>query len=79
MFLTDSQFHHLGVSQVTPRRKTWASTNVIKAERDKGAFKTPMLRSMSQTALYMHDGRLKTLAGCEKTILALQNFDGQHV
>ena len=30
-------------------------------ERDKGAFKTPTLRSITETAPYMHDGAFKTL------------------
>ena len=34
---------------------------VTKAEKDKGAFKTPTLRSITETAPYMHDGRFNTL------------------
>ena len=30
-------------------------------EKDKGAFKTPSLRNVAQTAPYMHDGSQKTL------------------
>ena len=30
-------------------------------ERDKGAFKTPTLRSITESAPYMHDGAFKTL------------------
>jgi cytochrome c peroxidase len=32
-----------------------------KVEADKGAFKTPTLRNVANTAPYMHDGSLKTL------------------
>ena len=32
-----------------------------KIEKDKGAFKTPTVRNISQTGPYMHDGSLKTL------------------
>ena len=32
-----------------------------KVEADKGAFKTPTLRNIAQTAPYMHDGSQKTL------------------
>jgi cytochrome c peroxidase len=35
--------------------------NETKNEADKGAFKTPTLRNIAQTAPYMHDGSLKTL------------------
>ncbi|MCX6622151.1 MAG: cytochrome-c peroxidase [Acidobacteria bacterium] len=32
-----------------------------KAENDRGSFKTPCLRNVSETAPYMHDGSLRTL------------------
>jgi cytochrome c peroxidase len=32
-----------------------------KQEKDKGAFKTPTIRNITQTAPYMHDGSQKTL------------------
>jgi cytochrome c peroxidase len=34
---------------------------VSRAAKDKGAFKTPTLRSIIETAPYMHDGAFKTL------------------
>ena len=34
---------------------------VTRQEQDKGAFKTPTLRSIIETAPYMHDGSLRTL------------------
>jgi cytochrome c peroxidase len=34
---------------------------VTSVETDTGAFKTPTLRNITQTAPYMHDGSLKTL------------------
>jgi len=34
---------------------------VTKLEKDKRAFKTPTLRSITETAPYMHDGIFKTL------------------
>ncbi|MBI4543203.1 MAG: hypothetical protein HY705_09245 [Gemmatimonadetes bacterium] len=37
------------------------SVNVTKRDGDRGAFKTPILRNVAETAPYMHDGRLKTL------------------
>lgn len=57
---TDNQFHNLGVPQVGPRTEDLGRYDVTKAEQDRGAFKTPTLRSMSETAPYMHDGAFKT-------------------
>ena len=58
---TDNQFHNLGVPQVGPLKEDLGRYNVTKAEKDKAAFKTPTLRSIVETAPYMHDGALKTL------------------
>ena len=58
---TDNQFHNLGVPQVGPMKEDLGRYNVTRQERDKGAFKTPTLRSIIETAPYMHDGAFKTL------------------
>lgn len=58
---TDNQFHNLGVPQVGPLKEDLGRYNVTKRERDKGAFKTPTLRSIAETAPYMHDGVFTTL------------------
>lgn len=58
---TDNQFHNLGVPQVGPLKEDLGRFSVTKAEKDKGAFKTPTLRSITETAPYMHDGAFKTL------------------
>jgi len=57
---TDEQYHNLGVG--------WESSHVdlgrysvTRQPEDIGAFKTPTLREVAQTAPYMHDGRFKTL------------------
>ncbi len=59
---TDGKFHNIGVGFDSDGELTdlgrYAQT---KDERDKGAFKTPTLRNIAQTAPYMHDGRQKTL------------------
>ncbi len=57
---TDNQFHNLGVPQVGPLKEDLGRYYVTKAAQDKGAFKTPTLRSLSETAPYMHDGAFKT-------------------
>ncbi len=59
--LTDNQFHNLGVPQVGPMKEDLGRYNVTRAEKDKGAFKTPTLRSITETSPYMHDGAFKTL------------------
>ena len=58
---TDNQFHNLGVPQVGPMKEDLGRFNVSRAEKDRGAFKTPTLRSITETAPYMHDGAFKTL------------------
>lgn len=58
---TDNQFHNLGVPQVGPLKEDLGRYNVTRDERDKGAFKTPTLRSIAETAPYMHDGAFATL------------------
>ncbi len=58
---TDSGFHNIGVQQHGPLKEDLGRFNVSKDDIDKGAFKTPGLRSVSQTAPYMHDGSKATL------------------
>jgi len=58
---TDNQFHNLGVPQVGPMKEDLGRFVVSRAEKDRGAFKTPTLRSITDTAPYMHDGAFKTL------------------
>lgn len=70
---TDNQFHNLGVPQVGPMKEDLGRYNVTKAEKDKGAFKTPTLRSIAETAPYMHDGAFKTL---EEVLDFLNNGGG---
>lgn len=59
--LSDGLFHNLGVGwdgQRSADEGRFIITGIIK---DKGAFKTPTLRQIAQTAPYMHDGSLPTL------------------
>jgi cytochrome c peroxidase len=58
---TDNQFHNLGVPQVGPMKEDLGRYYVTRRTEDKGAFKTPTLRSIVETAPYMHDGAFKTL------------------
>lgn len=58
---TDNKFHNLGVPQVGPMKEDLGRYYVTRREQDKGAFKTPTLRSITETSPYMHDGAFKTL------------------
>ncbi|WP_315852740.1 cytochrome-c peroxidase [Pseudobythopirellula maris] len=63
--LTDEQFHNLGVGLERhvsdPQSVDWGRYAVTGAEADRGAFKTPTLRNVAQTAPYLHDGSAATL------------------
>jgi cytochrome c peroxidase len=72
---TDNQFHNLGVPQVGPLKEDLGRYYVTKAEKDKGAFKTPTLRSIIETAPYMHDGAFKTL---DEVVAFLNSGGGQN-
>ena len=58
---TDNQFHNLGVPQVGPQKEDLGRFYVTRLEKDTGAFKTPTLRSITETAPYMHDGAFQPL------------------
>jgi cytochrome c peroxidase len=59
--ITDNQFHNTGVPQVGPMKEDLGRYYVTRRDADKGAFKTPTLRSIIETSPYMHDGVFKTL------------------
>lgn len=58
---TDEDFHATGVGAVdgVPEPGRFAVTG---REEDRGRFKTPTLRGVAESAPYMHDGSLATLA-----------------
>jgi len=58
---TDNRFHNLGVPQEGLLKEDLGRYNVTRRDGDKGAVKTPTLRSVTETAPYMHDGVFKTL------------------
>jgi len=72
---TDNQFHNLGVPQAGPMKEDLGRFYVTRQERDKGAFKTQTLRSITETAPYMHDGVFKTL---EEVVDFLDQGGGQN-
>lgn len=57
---TDELYHNLGVG-MDSETPDLGRYEVTKQEKDKGAFKTPTIRNITQTAPYMHDGSQKTL------------------
>ena len=67
---TDEQYHNLGVgmeqvddpdTQSIDKSIDWGRFSVTQQDTDRGAFKTPSLRNVAQTAPYMHDGSQQTL------------------
>jgi cytochrome c peroxidase len=59
---SDGKYHNLGVGVGAGGTfKDPGRFKISGAETDTGAFKTPTLRNITQTAPYMHDGSLRTL------------------
>lgn len=57
---SNSMYANVGVG-MDKKEPDLGRFNVTKDEKDKGAFKTPTLRDLLDTAPYMHDGSMKTL------------------
>ncbi len=57
---TDEKYHNLGVGMMA-ENPDLGRFKVTGDEKDRGAFKTPTMRNVSQTAPYMHDGSQETL------------------
>jgi len=57
---TDENYRNIGVGMDKPKPDL-GRFEQTKKEEDKGAFKTPTLRNIVQTAPYMHDGSEETL------------------
>ena len=58
--LTDEKYHNLGIGMAANEPDVGRGA-VTKSAKNRGAFKTPTIRNVAQTAPYMHDGSLKTL------------------
>jgi cytochrome c peroxidase len=67
--LTDLQYHNVGVGMgaAEPDVGRFKVTNV---EQNRGAFKTPTLRDIAQSAPYFHDGSVATLEDAVTLMLA---------
>jgi len=59
---TDESYHNLGVG-MDAAKVDLGRYEVTKVDTDRGAFKTPTLRNISDSGPYMHDGSETTLAG----------------
>jgi len=70
--LTDGLFHNLGVG-MQAEKPDLGRFVVTKEKSDTGAFKTPMLRDLTRTAPYMHDGSVATL----EEVVALYDKGGE--
>ena len=57
---TDEQYHNLGVG-ANKKESDVGRQAVTNKPEDMGAFKTPTIREIANTAPYMHDGSLATL------------------
>lgn len=58
--LTDVQYHNAGIGMDQPNPDL-GRFNTSKADKDKGAFKTPTLLDISKSAPYFHNGSVATL------------------
>jgi len=58
--LSDGIFHNIGTG-MDKEEPDLGRHVVTKEEKDKGAFKTPILRDLTKTAPYLHDGSEPTL------------------
>jgi cytochrome c peroxidase len=69
---TDESYHNLGVGMAAASPDL-GRYDVTKADADRGAFKTPTLREIVNSAPYMHDGSVATLA----EVVALYDRGGE--
>jgi cytochrome c peroxidase len=57
---SDEKYHNIGIG-MEKENPDLGRFDQTKQDKDRGAFKTPTVRNISQTGPYMHDGSLKTL------------------
>jgi cytochrome c peroxidase len=58
---TDSEFHNIGVPTPPGFPQDDGRYEITRRPQDRGAFKTPTLRNVTQTGPYMHNGVFTTL------------------
>ncbi len=69
VLLTDMQFHNVGIGMANAEPDV-GRFKVSNEEKDKGAFKTPTLRDIGDSAPYFHDGSAPTLEDAVDLMLA---------
>jgi cytochrome c peroxidase len=69
LLFTDMQFHNVGIG-MDKTEPDLGRFKVSNLEQDKGAFKTPTLRDIAQSAPYFHDGSVPTLEQAVDLMLA---------
>jgi cytochrome c peroxidase len=79
---SDKLFHNVGIGSDKPmpdngRGKILADKNDPGADAMMGAFKTPSLRGVTESAPYFHDGSAKTLEAAVDTLL-MGGVDNPH-
>jgi cytochrome c peroxidase len=58
---TDDGFHNIGLPSFGDKNADEGRHSQVNVDMTRGAFKTPTLRNVAQTAPYFHDGSAKTL------------------
>ncbi len=79
-YFSDNQFHNVGIGYDTKKKgeKDPAGRyGVTKKPADKGRFKTPTLRNVTQTGPYFHDGRTYSLK--EAAIICLNGIPNKNL
>ncbi len=66
--MADQQYHNVGIGMAA-REPDLGRFVATKADKDKGAFKTPTLRDVAESAPYFHDGSVATLEEAVKVML----------
>jgi cytochrome c peroxidase len=69
VLLTDQQYHNVGIG-MDQKEPDGGRANFTKKPEDTGAFKTPTLRDIAQSAPYFHDGSAATLEEAVDIMLA---------
>lgn len=77
---TNLVFHNVGIGYdpATGEFEDVGRFKVSQAERDRGAFKTPTLRDISQSAPYFHDGSVATLEDAVR-LMAKGGIENPHL
>lgn len=77
VFFTDLQFHNVGIGMKAEKPDIGRLAQT-KIEKDTGAFKTPTLRDVSDSAPYFHDGSVATLEEAVKLLVG-GGIDNPHL